>query len=431
MLRFYLLAVLLSALMVLVVVLGGHGGTYGDGEPLPPDLAVDRIAYAGPNGQIHTIAPDGSSDELISPDDGFFSWPTWSPDGRRLAFSGVVIDGEGEPQTVLYARNTITGGLRQLHSGEPGERAFVAEGTPHYPYWSPDGNRLAFIGNSRLGLRLYLDDIRDDADPTVTLDDGPLWMGWSPDSMRLLVHRGFDLMMVEAEDGRITPFPAPPDRYGYRVPSWRPTGDEITFVVGDESVGYTLYLSDPDVNAANVVGDVPGNTAFLWSPDGRWLAVARPEFVFPFSPLDLLVYQRISVLRPDSSAQEAEIEENVVAFFWSPDSTKLAYVTLTSALGVLRWNILSVADGSDHPLVDFRPSADQLTVFRFFDQYARSHFQWSPDSQSIVFAGQLASTAVSASLGRRQGDKIIVVAVPPALSLDTIAEGSLGFWSPR
>ena len=106
-------------------------------------------------------------------------------------------------------------------------------------------------------------------------------------------------------------------------------------------------------------------------------------------------------------------------------------MTLTDEQGVLRWNILNLADGADRPLVDFRPSADQLTVFRFFDQYARSHIQWSPDSQSIVFAGRLSSTAVSASLGRQHGDMIIVVAIPPALTVDTIAEGSLGFWSPR
>jgi Tol biopolymer transport system component len=428
----YALAVLFSALMVLVGVLGRHGGTYASGETLPPNLAVDRIAYVGPDGQIRTVAPDGSTDEPISPNDGFFSWPTWSPNGRRLVFSGVVLDSDGEPQTVLYARNTVTGGLRQLHSGERGVRAFVAERTPHYPYWSPDGNRLAFVGNSRQGLELYLDDLRDNADPTLTLGDGPLWMGWSPDSLRLLVHRGLDLLMVDVEDGRVTPLSAASDPFGYRVPSWRPSGDAITFVAGDASAGYTLYLSDPDGFELTPVGEVPGNTAFLWSPDGQWLAVARPERVIPFAPLELLVYQRISVLAPDGSVQEAEIEgKNVVAFFWSPDSTKLAYVALTDAPGVLRWSILNFTDGEDHPLVDFRPSVDQLTVIRYFDQFAGSHFQWSPDSQSIVFAGRLASLSVSASRGRGQGDKIIVVAIPPALTVDTIAEGSLGFWSPR
>ena len=423
----YASAVLLAAIMVV----GGHGGAFGGGEPLPGDLAVDRIAYVSPDGQVRTVAPDGSANELVSPEDGFFSWPTWSPDGRRLVFSGVVRDGDEEPRTVLFARNTITGGLRRLHSGEPGDRAFVAERAPHYPYWSRDGNRLAFIGNSQAGLRLYLDDLRDRAGPTLALGDGPLWMAWSPDSMRLLIHRGLDLLMLDVEDHGVTSLPAPSDGYGYRVPSWRPSGEAITYVAGNVSTGYALYLSDPDAIGRTSVGEVPGNTAFLWSPDGRRLAVARPEFVFPFAPMEVLIYRRISVLSPGGSEHVAEIEGNVVAFFWSPDSAKLAYVTLTEAFGALRWNVLHVADGTDNPLVDFRPSADQLTVFRFFDQYARSHFQWSPDSRSIVFAGQLASGAVSASFGRQQGDGIIVVAIPPALTVDTIAQGSLGFWSPR
>lgn len=82
----------------------------------------------------------------------------------------------------------------------------------------------------------------------------------------------------------------------------------------------------------------------------------------------------------------------------------------------------------------FTPSPDQLTMFQFFDQYSYSHSLWSADSQSLVFAGRLSTEAVSASWGLErsvQGSHIIVVDVSPIPSPASIAEGSLGFWSPR
>ena len=181
-LKAYTLVVLLAFMMVATAVLGGNGGVFSDRDVLPPSLAVDRIAFVDPERRIRTVSPDGVDEMTVSPDgDGQFAWPTWSPDGRRLVFSGIS-GGETEARSVLYARNTITNGLREIHSSEPGVRRLVARDAPHYSYWSPDGNMLAFIGSSPRGLKLYVDDIRDDVGPTLMLSDGPMWLGWSPDS---------------------------------------------------------------------------------------------------------------------------------------------------------------------------------------------------------------------------------------------------------
>ena len=98
---------------------------------------------------------------------------------------------------------------------------------------------------------------------------------------------------------------------------------------------------------------------------------------------------------------------------------------------MLRWNILNVADGSRWPLADFLPSADQLVMLQFFDQYAHSHSVWSPASRSLVMAGRIAGGAVSAALRRQPADQIIVMGTDPDPSLHVISNGHLGFWSPR
>ena len=119
-----------------------------------------------------------------------------------------------------------------------------------------------------------------------------------------------------------------------------------------------------------------------------------------------------------------------MAFFWSPDSTKIAYVTLLpEEPGMLRWKVLDVATGAVSTLIDFTPSADQVTVLQFFDQFAGSHRIWSPDSRSLVFAGKVGGGAVLASTGQENIDRIVVVAARSFPSTNVIARGTLAFWS--
>ena len=71
----------------------------------------------------------------------------------------------------------------------------------HYPLWSPDSTRVAFIAVTSQGLSLFLDDLTDSVEAAFILDQGPLWMSWSPDSKYLLVHRGADHFLVNTIEG--------------------------------------------------------------------------------------------------------------------------------------------------------------------------------------------------------------------------------------
>ena len=129
-----------------------------------------------------------------------------------------------------------------------------------------------------------------------------------------------------------------------------------------------------------------------------------------------------------------ETTDAVVAAFWSPDGSRIAYVSVSNKPGVLRWMMLDVEDGSSWPLVDFVPTLDQLTMFQFFDQYAYSHSLWSPDGRSLVFAGNLEDQATVVSHGSAQpADRsyIYVMDTERAPLVSSVAEGLLGVWSPR
>ena len=81
--------------------------------------------------------------------------------------------------------------------------------------------------------------------------------------------------------------------------------------------------------------------------------------------------------------------------------------------------------------MEFLPSRDQLTMFQFFDQFAHSHSLWSPDSKNLVFAGDLADQAFSASTRQASTPQVFVVEAALAPFVERIAEGFLAVWSPR
>ena len=144
------------------------------------------------------------------------------------------------------------------------------------------------------------------------------------------------------------------------------------------------------------------------------------------------MYQGVRLVSPEGERRDVEIDQIVVAFFWSPDGEKIAFVTFAEGGEGLRWNILDVASGRRWPLVDFVPTRDQLSIFLFFDQFSYSHRVWSPDSRALVFAGGIVgNVGVSASLSLQETPKVLVLPIEPASTAQTLADGILATWSPR
>ena len=417
----------------------GHAGSANGESPTPPagEPGTNLIAYVGLDGQVRTISPDGLGRRQVSPEEGSFTWPTWSPDARSIVFSGVVTDSSGNRRVSLFLFDVSTNSAHEIHVGEPGVIGLLAEGAPHYPMWSPDSRQLAFITVTSQGLTLFLDDLNDDAKAESVLGQGPLWMSWSPDSRHLMVHRADDHLLVDTlGDITVNLLGIPPS--GYRVPAWNP-------ILGSATIAQITRPNEYTVSTTNVVGDgidvpqpiltTPPFPAMLWSRDGKLLAVASSSRIFSYqgSPY-LLLYRTLIVIPQDETKSRLQIAEDIIAYFWSPDGTKIAFAILTKTQGVLRWMVLDVADGSVWPLVEFRPSSDQLVMLQFFDQYAYSHSLWSPDSELLVFAGTLHGGPPQASLsafGRSQASEIIVVNASHDPSPVSIATGRLASWSPR
>ena len=382
---------------------------------------LDLIAYSDEAGHVFLTGPKGISSSRIDPGNGFFSWPVWSPAGDRIVFSGTSLD-SGEP-AALYSYRQGEESPRVAFRNEPGTGAILPSMT-HYPMWSPDGSRLGLVVSRQEQLAMYLLHVDNPGSAEKILERTPLYASWSGDSRYLVVHGEEEHFVVDSEGETLVTTLDGRDAQ-YRAPAWWPSGDRYALVAPNGDGGRDLVIADAISNKRTTLGSVESGVAFLWSPDGSTLALARSSISVGG------IYDTIEFFRADGTSVGSVIDDTLIAFYWSPDSSKLAYVTLTAQPGVFRWQVLDMQDGNVQFVTEFKPSGPQITLFQFFDQFSYSHQVWSPGSDALVFAGRSVGGVISDVSGLFSGSQIIVASLDQTPSIRPIASGEMGFWSPR
>ena len=170
--------------------------------------------------------------------------------------------------------------------------------------------------------------------------------------------------------------------------------------------GQKLVMCDVETGQRKKICTFSGIMSFGLSPDGQKLAIMVTNAVSGqeelsirmgnFSPdivdeaYDREVNTEGSVVEPDIILSTPATR--VLAFFWSPDSSKLLYLTSQrgNSNGVVQWCVFDMNTKRIARFAKFRPSGVFLTNFlTFFDQFsATGSSPWSPESNAFAYPGR-------------------------------------------
>ena len=191
--------------------------------------------------------------------------------------------------------------------------------------------------------------------------------------------------------------------------------------VADIGGGEQLIAWSPGTSVERELWSVSNEVAFAWSPIEDILAAAQR--VEPFAA----DYAGLALLDAETGRGKRVYEGNVLAFFWSPDGSRMAIVARRPDGPSLEWVVVDFMATTTTSITPFVPSDEYGTLIQFFDQYAPSHSPWSADSSALLFAGAIPG---SGQVGQRARSEVWVAGVTGEEPPRALAPGRLAFWVP-
>ena len=411
----------------------------------------NQIVYVGNDSNIYLTNPDNGNPIPLTQDGGnahAYNYPTWSPDNQRIAFVGYTFQNGSPTEGALY---TISPRGEQLTPVFKTDKDF-----PFYLYWSPDSQFVAFLSNKDSNTMALRVAHADQPDSMQEMDTGaPFYWAWSPDGAQMFTHVGGTRQ--DNENARLaflslhsTQSPPTPQTLqalpgAFQAPQWSHDGKVLFSAQNGDT--QDIALTDTQGGAATKLATYQGRASFAMSPDGT-----RVAYMVTDANMRVPHYGPLRVVNADGQDVRLVSSENALAFQWSPDSKKIAFLTVTLgnnqqnlyerapqfASNVpqpivtapiknqdgqsqlqFNWKVWDSATDETYLAASFVPTRSFLNVLPYFDQYANSSTFWSPDSQALVYT----------MLENADSGSIWIADAKGQTPVKKIGDGVLAFWS--
>ncbi len=405
----------------------GHAAFSYDSLPVPGDAVENSLAYIGSDNHIWLVKPGiPNSAHRISTREGNYSLPTWSPDDRWIAFMGRMNDRWG---IFINTANQTT--QSTLFSSKDKRPIFIK--------WSPDANYLGYLSSSAGQVELRSLALIDPKIDYQLAKASRVYWDWGPSGDQAMVNVGGQMML--RLQGRTTESELFLNNNRIQSPVWDSINNRTYYVRQENFIDNTLYYSNLDFEEETALAEVSGSCRIALSRDGRYLGVlvSNEYVVSPFwsnSPGGIILIDL------ESGTQRHISEDLAIAFYFSPDSSKVAVLKRFWGQNIndnmeQYANVHMLTNRNDLRSAIYEiliydieeDTLDILAVFSatrrfhgtvpYFDQFHKSHSFWSPDSRYFVV-----SHMDDSDIGRISILDAYRESIP-----QHIADGSFAVWS--
>ncbi len=239
--------------------------------PRSGKIAFTRFPPVG-NASIYTTTPSGTNlAPLLARTDAQLTEPSWSPDGRRVAFVAMSAANVGG----IFVADAAGKHVGRLTRAESSPTNTVLDA---HPRWSPDGKRIVFHRYRDAGSTIYVMNANGTGLRSLGRGFEP---AWAPDGKKIVFADKTSgdtwhiavMSAAGANRSQLTAGPASDNN-----PQWSPNG-KLIVIQSTIADNVDIYVIRADGSGRRRLTTQPGaDVDPAWSPDGERIVYASRRF---------------------------------------------------------------------------------------------------------------------------------------------------------